>query len=313
MSPMIESEVLMKDEKIEGVGLGDQATNLQSLTIYSVPPRVFSSEPCPNLASFSDSRSIMREELAKLFDVLINIRNLTDPARGLASTFHKHERAQNAIIFANHLALGLAGWAYNHMAGCAMEPEMAVDRHVHEENGKRIAAADFAGNRKCDRSVLANLVENVQEFLPDDLGRQLVNGLRALEFGEVFPLLGPKKPKLPGRGYTDWNLRLTAVCHWHHLQALGEKSEIALEKVAEAFGETTAAVKMWDYRISEVFDAATVNLSIEIAKHAAMLKLRPESEMSEVDRSALELYKDGDLQGYGDLYKRRGERNGSTD
>jgi hypothetical protein len=128
---------------------------------------------------------------------------------------------------------------YEHLAAQA-------DDHRHELSG-----ADWQGNDPLvARRALAGVLFHLLGFWPP--ARELAEALRALDEGEVRPLLRPGGGKggggtrgRQGSAYSLDQLRLKAHAHVAFRRGLGASEEAARAAVAEAFGVTPEALRQW--------------------------------------------------------------------
>jgi hypothetical protein len=98
----------------------------------------------------------------------------------------------------------------------------------------------------------------------------LVDGLEALSFGEVLPILTPSNRGLTGigKGQTAWRLRLHAL-RWAEFQVAAHKAKStteAYEGIAHEFGRSLAAVKEWRSGAAKEFGTAVVAEALEMSR-----------------------------------------------
>ena len=97
--------------------------------------------------------------------------------------------------------------------------------------------------------------------------RDLANGLDALSFGEVLPIMTPSDRGLTGKGKgrTAWKLRLSAL-RWVEFQVAAHKVRTKTEGyeiVAGKFSRGLEAVKAWRSDAAEVLGTAVVREALE--------------------------------------------------
>lgn len=233
-------------------------------------------------ASYSDNRDVTTQELQELFDILCSLREGTDPKFGPQSEDGKDDRALRAAFMAGLLAVGLAGWAYNHLAGRAVQADLKQDSHEHERLGQTILLKDIASVSSRYRRALVALVEAQSNLFPTLAAKSLADALLALELGEVQPILAPKMTGKHGNAFTLWHHRLDAVCRWRYLVGQGVRSGVALARVADAFGCAAATVRSWEGRLPKELGSKLVECSLDRAQRAGELAAKisslPEDE-----------------------------------
>ena len=100
------------------------------------------------MAQWVYGRGIPREEIIRHLELILDLRDSTSPERGESFAESKHQRALQAIKLFSYMAVGAAGWAFNHAAGRALDPEAHEDEHVHETRGEDILDRDFTMRRE---------------------------------------------------------------------------------------------------------------------------------------------------------------------
>lgn len=148
-----------------------------------------------------------RAELHRILDWLMDLREQTAIGR-ISDSVEKTSNADLAMILAEAIATGAAGWAYNHeigriLAGYGIECSL----QDNEKLGER--AILFADNPQHVRVLIAAIA--ARSPIPLFLKMDLIEALRALDFGEVLPILAPLNNGDHGSVYTLANMRLTAV------------------------------------------------------------------------------------------------------
>jgi hypothetical protein len=106
-------------------------------------------------------------------------------------------------------------------------------------------------------------------WFPADLYAELLEALQALPFGEIQPILKPAKTGLHGEAYSLWLARLLAVEHVEFLVAKGFRKNAAEKRVADALGNSVAAVRSWrDTHLPKRIGRERVEQALQIARKA---------------------------------------------
>jgi hypothetical protein len=96
-----------------------------------------------------------------------------------------------------------------------------------------------------ERLFLASVI-STGSVVPPQFHERLANGLRALNQGEVQPLLAPTPSGRWRDPYSLAQLRLQALLHVHVLWGRGLKKEAAIVQVAEAFATSPINMRKWE-------------------------------------------------------------------
>jgi hypothetical protein len=225
--------------------------------------------PLPSFGLEHARDPVDRDELHRLLDELLDLRERTDPNRRgdpadirFRAVKGKDAAAGAAIATATQLYQCSAGWAVNHKIGRALTSEAAEspDSHAHEETG----AAEYsfpnggwperrAETAQLDRAVM-RAVLNVgfgftQPILPVSLAREIIEALRALDFGETYPIFAPTNTGKHGLPFTLAGFRLTAVEYMHFLLGTGITRSNAETRAGGIFGVAAATIKSWERRL----------------------------------------------------------------
>jgi hypothetical protein len=238
---------------------------------------------------------IDRAGLHKLLDQLLDLRARTDPAvckdpvsvslkeppgetviiDGEEGTVTyrsgKDECAGWAVFVATHLFASVAGWAINHKIGRALA-DIEVDQNSHElERIGQEAAAPGGGGRLDDptaaRKALLEALHGCS--LPWSIRVDLREGIEALEFGEVHPLLKPVTTGRHGKAYTLAQGRMKAVEYANFLHGKGIPLIRAETNVAKALGVEQTTLKSWYTRdLPRALGAEEVSKRVSEARSA---------------------------------------------
>lgn len=163
----------------------------------------------------------------------------------------------------------------------------AVDRHEHELNGGRAVTIT---DPKAARLIVINLLESNAGAMPEEVAREMVRALRALDFNDVHPIL---QPSANGRKitYEEQQLQLDAVCFAHFRKASKLMNMFdALCDVAEAYGTSEETVRKWEKKLRDEMGHVVVSRQVDYAKNggafvAAERKVRSKAfQLLESDR-----------------------------
>ena len=220
------------------------------------------------MGEFFDGKEYLKQDLRQQLEVLFELQDSSIHHAGQASVENKNNKALQAIKLANYVAFGAAGWAFNHIAGYALDPEADEDQHEHEIRGSSITDRDFVMRGETFRPALAALLRSLDGILPKLTARILANALVALNTREVHPILRPIKGRHRKKSNSKWNRQLEAVCWLHRLRAAGTDSKTALEMVHNAFGypHSTRTIPKWQERLPGKLGSKRVKAEIELAK-----------------------------------------------
>jgi hypothetical protein len=108
--------------------------------------------------------------------------------------------------------------------------------------------------------------------LPLSLQIGVEDAFRALEAGEVMPLLAPRKIGLHGKPHTLAKLRMRAVEHANFQHGKGVGLMLAESRISRLFGVEQPTLKSWEVRdLPRVLGAQHVRDAIERARAAGKL------------------------------------------
>ena len=231
-----------------------------------------------------------------LLERIGSLEEQTRPSRGEKSAMGKDLAAFKALSCALELVSHVAGWAIDHQCGLAKEgleflplfdpeiqklPEYSrrqqlVDTHEHERIGA-LTKIEGSDNAQVARKILRNilLADNTlmvdrQGVFPHWLNYRLRTALRALDFGEMSPLLEPIKVGKK-RNLTQLRLQLIAVSMVAYRQGLGMTEEAAREHVAKRMGQSEETLKSWKARLRDRLGYLVVESELQEARRCANL------------------------------------------
>lgn len=190
-----------------------------------------------------------------------------------------------ALAVAGKLVEKLAGWAMDHRAGMILngatvypwpeddqEAPLQANDHRHEAMGSAYLRNEAPSDPQRDRHIVAEIMKWAA-LLPESLRHELLEAIRAVDFGETRPLLLPVKGQRK-KAYTSWQLRLYAVEHVYFLRGTGETKEAAFRQVGEAYGVSSDTVDSWNRSSSGLrhhFGAAALKVAQDTAKTKGVL------------------------------------------
>ncbi|MBO9186241.1 hypothetical protein ACQZ4Y_13385 [Rhizobium sp. L80/93] len=210
------------------------------------------------------------EHAQNMIGQLVKLRDLTNPDSD-ANAAGKDNFAFYALYKLGGVIKELASWAIDHQLGLAIhrkqflprgnptsrslpayqEAKREVDDHRHE-----IAAVEYHRHERTvsvedKRRAMANILSVMNNSFPGDIAEELADALRALEYGEVMPILEPKRS---GRkvSFTEQREQLRAVTFARFRRKTGLMSAgDAWNEVAKAFGVSLETLRTWEKRLRE--------------------------------------------------------------
>jgi len=221
-----------------------------------------------------------------LISQLAKLERQTDPAGGPDTAHQKDLAAFQALEFAGKLVDALAGWAIDHQIGLSIKglqfvplqpsgtqkhPEylnsrLIVDDHAHERAGALASTADLTP--EVMRKIWINLLNANPCGLGYDLRATLWYALRALDYGEVHPILQAARTN-GKRDLTEMALQLRALVFVEYRRARGKKKKNALDEVANALGVDVDTIRSWEPRLRHKFGNLEVDRGFSFARNAA--------------------------------------------
>jgi hypothetical protein len=221
---------------------------------------------------------------------LRDLEDETHPAGGDRTAQGKDQRAFAALGYAGDLVRAVAGWALDHQHGLAIaglhpvlrassnvyklpeyvEAKARVDDHEHERVGGAARAEEGRrGDTKTSRRHLINLLLANPGSLDRHVVLEAVEALRALDHGEVLPLLSKEKKGLH-HGYRELYLQLRAVSFVEYrVRRFGTKKFKAQSDVAEAYGVSADTLRSWEKRLRDKLGYLEVARAVSFARNMA--------------------------------------------
>ena len=195
--------------------------------------------------------------------------------------------ARQAMTIVAGLVRYAAGWAIDHQVGLAIEglefvplPPSAtgkhpkylrerslVDRHQHEKEGGIVPCRE-EDNPRAVRRCLLNLLRSNPGGMPGWLVQKAIDGLEALDYGEVQPLFAPVSSGRK-RDLTLLKLQLRAIATVEYRRRLGFSKEKALAVVSDALNVSPHTPLSWEPRLRNEFGELKVMNEISIARNHA--------------------------------------------
>ncbi len=192
-----------------------------------------------------------RERLHEILDELLFLKEITDP-RTCADPDSirvdlgqgKYAIALYAEILSACLIKAAAGWAFCHVIGAnALGATSGTENsHACERTGALGISEDEPSTL---RNILVAAVDGCEGAMPRWLRNEVMLSLKALDFGEVRPLMMPTRTKRRGRPFALLLVRLRAVLLANYWFGKGETLEQAESRMAEALAVSRAAIRQW--------------------------------------------------------------------
>jgi hypothetical protein len=232
-----------------------------------------------NLQAASQRRPNIRSYIEDYIARLVELYEMTDPSRGLASEENKLENARWAIEMWWYVFGELLLWAQSQLAGYEygranpdfMEKlseifgyEITVDSHVLEYIG-----LGFSWNRVNYDDPMMQKVEDAMEKYDVGMNEsairylirellmsrsanssfwrfELQSALYALNLGHVDEIFKPEQVRRQGHPVQLLNWKVTALQHVYFHIGKGMKKYRALQLVADALGQSTETLRSWE-------------------------------------------------------------------
>ncbi len=197
----------------------------------------------------------LRKPIYDIVEKLLDLEARTHPQNSAPGD--KEKDSILALRWVERLVEHLAGWALDHRAGMILngaqvfpwpeddqEAPPQANNHRHEAVGSAYLKDRGPGDPILNRRIMAEVTTRAS-LMPAALRRDLSKGLKALNLGEVQPLLSPAKNQTR-LAYTIWSYRLRAIEHVYFFWGMGEIKEEAFNKVGLAYGAEGRTVNSWD-------------------------------------------------------------------
>ena len=197
-----------------------------------------------------------------IMDRLEKLERETRPSGGDETSKDKDLKSQEAIFWAGRLIRVFAGWAIDHQQGLAIaglesagaptskmidKPQFVEEKAKRDSHDNECAAIeiDHSFNR-LNAGQQRKFSSQVAEFLKVVFPSSLAEGLRALEFGEVLPIVRKAKVEGEKRNYTERMMQLEALKFIEYERGKGSPVGEARKTVSYHFGVDTEAIRKWD-------------------------------------------------------------------
>jgi hypothetical protein len=242
-------------------------------------------------------RPLDRGTILQLITDLVVLEHTNHPRHGSSPPIWKDELARSALTKAGILLGHAIRWSIMHHVGLAVSKTPAsvfprsdiqspayipglerAGTHAHEIAGASWPETDPAAAR----SALASVIELVLGFWGP--AHELAEALRALELGEVQPILSPGGKGKHGSAFTLQSIRLAALAFVEFGKGFGTKEEDARHEVADALGVSPDTLSTWRKRlpVNEPQHRATLDSARVAGKDLRWLsrlpQLGPENE-----------------------------------
>jgi hypothetical protein len=233
----------------------------------------------------------VREHALRLIDILLRLASETDPKLNEKSTSGKDQKAWSALVYVNELSKTLGGWALHHQIGLALKklqhvgpalsPEMAsdpefadyksqLDSHEHEISGRNASLETI--DAATARAMLINCLAPNPGGLDLSLKDDLVNSLKALEYGETLELLRPGQDPYQKVRWQELQHQLRATELIEYRCRRGNKKYAAQEEVAGAYGVSKETIRGWESAVRRDLGELAVMAALEGARNAAIFE-----------------------------------------
>ena len=220
-----------------------------------------------------------RERLHEILDKLLFFKEITDPwtcadpdSIRVDLDHGKYAIALYAEILSACLIKAAAGWAFCHIIGAkAMEATSSATENSHacERTGALGISQDEPSTL---RKALVAAVDGCEGAMPQWLRSDLILSLKALDLGEVRPLMTPTRTKRRGRAFALLLVRFRAVVLANYWFGQGGTLKQAESRMAEALAVSRAAIRQWTQTtLPEAFGEKLVRKRIEEARAAGRL------------------------------------------
>ncbi len=225
------------------------------------------------VTEFIPSQEAAAEYVRKLCNLHQKARSLDGDASG------KDILAQEALLLSGCFVRQMTQWAIDHTAGRVLnscprslglrsgkdeavyaEVARAADNPAHEAAGHSYLVDHKIGqNPAMDRRVFAELTQAIGPAYSRHLPNAVVSALRALEFGEVTPLLERVPSREQGPSQRLWQLRMAALGHIEYRRGLGYTKVVSQEDVSVAYGVEIETFDRWKSRARDRFGKLAVD------------------------------------------------------
>jgi hypothetical protein len=195
-------------------------------------------------------------------DRLEELERETRPSGGDETSKDKDLKSREAIFWAGCLMRVFAGWAIDHQQGLAMaglksagaptskmmdNPQFVEEKAKWDshENERAAIESDHSFDR-LSAEQQRRFSSQVAELLEGVFPNSLAEGLRALEYGEILPIV--KKAKAGGdkRNYTERKQQLQALKYIEYERGKGSLVGKARETVGSQFVVDIEAIRKWE-------------------------------------------------------------------
>jgi hypothetical protein len=197
-----------------------------------------------------------------IMNCLEKLERETRPSGGDETSKDKDLKSREAIFWVGCLMRVFAGWAIDHQQGLAMAGLKSAGMHTSKmtDNPQFVEEKAKRDSHENERAAIEighsfdplsdeqqrRFSSQVAELLKDVFPSSLAEGLRALEFGEVLPIV--KKAKVDGqkRNYSERMMQLHALKYIEYERGKGSPVGKARETVSSHFGVDTEAIRKWE-------------------------------------------------------------------
>jgi hypothetical protein len=220
-----------------------------------------------------------RKRLHEILDELLFLKEISDPwscpdpdSIRVDLDQGKYAIALYAEILSACLIKAAAGWAFCHVIGAkALEATSSATKNSHA--CERTGALGISDDEPSTlRKALVAAVDGCEGVMPQWLRNEVVLSLKALDLGEVRPLMMPTKTKRRGRPFALLLVRFRAVLLANYWFGQGGTLKQAENRMAEALAVSREAIRRWTQTaLPEAFGKKQVRKRIEEARAAGRL------------------------------------------
>lgn len=209
-----------------------------------------------------------------MLDQLLEWREETRPEHGKISERQKNYKAGQALVFAGLLFEDIIGWAAHHSMGVSLlgldledRKSGRADTHEAEKIGANWPSDDVS----ITREALARLIL-ILGLVPSTMRQPLGSALRALNLGEIEPLLQPANTARWKGAHSLAHLRRLVVMHvFFRWGPKPHNKRAALEVVGENLGVSVGTLRTWETKwLPDIYP--DIKSLFQIAKRAGEIQ-----------------------------------------
>lgn len=222
-------------------------------------------------------------------DEILKLYFETDPQQGIISEKEKFNKAKKILYLKAKLTGHLTQWAESHLINCHLNNYKNFDSHQNEVNASEINYNSYrdAIAELIDLS-LTDVIEGYKSPIFYKWRDEIIEGLKALNKGEVMPIFEPQKHIRQNKKYSTDLARNAAVLHVYRLWPKLGKKNLALNEVANKIGTSEENIKRWEKEITNKEDPnKTIRLAVKkgylLSQEKENLRRRLDFELNKED------------------------------